>query len=265
MLDGVLERFKTRRAPRGSARCSRVFADLDAETRHLPASSTTSSRAIVARRRRGAQPLRAPEPKPAKAHWARQVRAPRGGGSRTQRSRGRAVLLLRYRSFFSAFEPLLGHELAWPDSHAFVVLRAGAAAPSRSCARSRGRRGQGLGSWRGRCQAVDSRAAARVGGGGPRWAGSSPTPACRSSPKSLGKATCCARSQGQARGTSGSFSSAGGTQGAAHRPGAELLRLGLSCASALGARRALAGTRGTTPLRARGWLRARRWASSSPA
>ena len=37
------------------------------------------------------------------------------------------VLLLRYREFFSAFEPLLGHELAWPDGHAFyVVLRAGA-------------------------------------------------------------------------------------------------------------------------------------------
>jgi V/A-type H+-transporting ATPase subunit I len=38
------------------------------------------------------------------------------------------VLLLRYREFFRAFEPLLGHELTWPDGHAFyVVVRAGAA------------------------------------------------------------------------------------------------------------------------------------------
>jgi V/A-type H+-transporting ATPase subunit I len=38
------------------------------------------------------------------------------------------VLLLRYREFFRAFEPLLGHELGWPDGHAFyVVMRVGAA------------------------------------------------------------------------------------------------------------------------------------------
>ncbi len=38
------------------------------------------------------------------------------------------VLLLRYREFFAAFEPLLGHEMTWPDGRAFyVVLRAGAA------------------------------------------------------------------------------------------------------------------------------------------
>jgi len=38
------------------------------------------------------------------------------------------LLLLRYREFFTAFESLLGHELAWADGHAFyVVLRAGAA------------------------------------------------------------------------------------------------------------------------------------------
>jgi V/A-type H+-transporting ATPase subunit I len=38
------------------------------------------------------------------------------------------VLLLRYQAFFRAFEPLLGHELTWPDGHAFyVVVRAGAA------------------------------------------------------------------------------------------------------------------------------------------
>ena len=36
-------------------------------------------------------------------------------------------MLLRYQEFFSAFEPLLARELAWPDGHAFyVVLRAGA-------------------------------------------------------------------------------------------------------------------------------------------
>ncbi len=32
------------------------------------------------------------------------------------------VLLLRYEEFFRAFEPLTGHELAWPDSHAFYLL-----------------------------------------------------------------------------------------------------------------------------------------------
>jgi V/A-type H+-transporting ATPase subunit I len=36
-------------------------------------------------------------------------------------------VLLRYQEFFTAFEPLLGSELAWPDGHAFyVVLREGA-------------------------------------------------------------------------------------------------------------------------------------------
>ncbi len=60
--------------------------------------------------------------------------------ARTQRRRAQAIasaiaaledertLLLRYREFFAAFEPMLGHEMTWPDGRAFyVVLRAGAA------------------------------------------------------------------------------------------------------------------------------------------
>lgn len=38
------------------------------------------------------------------------------------------VLLLRYREFFAAFAPLVGHEVGWPEGRSFyVVLRAGAA------------------------------------------------------------------------------------------------------------------------------------------
>lgn len=77
---------------------------------------------------RSAAPLE-PQSPPLAARLARAVRRQAERLARQLAAvEDERVLLLRYREFFTAFESLLGHELAWADGHAFyVVLRAGAA------------------------------------------------------------------------------------------------------------------------------------------
>ncbi len=70
----------------------------------------------------------APASLPRAARFARRVRRQAAKLAKQKISlEDERVMLLRYREFFSAFESLIGHELAWPDGQAFyVVLRAGA-------------------------------------------------------------------------------------------------------------------------------------------
>lgn len=137
MLDGVLELVQDLGVlhvarpdvPESESSPSPV----DAETQHLRriVDDVEQSLTLLGVEARAARPLRSPEPKslPKAAHWARRVRRRAEVAARALSDlEDERVLLLRYRAFFAAFEPLLGHELAWPDSHAFyVVLRAGAA------------------------------------------------------------------------------------------------------------------------------------------
>ncbi|MBL8917658.1 MAG: hypothetical protein JNJ54_02265 [Myxococcaceae bacterium] len=78
-----------------------------------------------------APPKHLPEPSAvASARFARRLRRKAAKLAKQRAAlEDQKVMLLRYREFFSAFESLIGHELAWPDGKAFyVVLRAGAAA-----------------------------------------------------------------------------------------------------------------------------------------
>ncbi len=79
-------------------------------------------------RRAPAGPLPEPPSPPVAARMARRVRRQAAKLTRAKTALDdERVMLLRYREFFSAFESLVGHELAWPDGQAFyVVIRAGA-------------------------------------------------------------------------------------------------------------------------------------------
>jgi V/A-type H+/Na+-transporting ATPase subunit I len=101
------------RAPR---HCRRMLADVDAALSLLSVSTVPSDLKLVddlARSARLARRVRRHAARLAKARAALE---------------DERVTLLRYREFFTAFESLIGHELAWPDGKAFyVVMRAGAA------------------------------------------------------------------------------------------------------------------------------------------
>lgn len=97
--------------------CRRMLSDVEIALRQL--GIERRSRTVVAK----------PESIIAAARLARRLRR---ASTRVTKARAaledERVMLLRYREFFSAFESLIGHELAWPDGKAFyVVLRAGSA------------------------------------------------------------------------------------------------------------------------------------------
>ncbi len=111
------------RGPRATARddeakaVARILGDVEAALRAMGAPLS-----------KGAPP-KAPVSLTRATLFARRTRrrADRLAAKRGELEDERA-LLLRYREFFVAFEPLLGRALAWPDGRAFyVILRAGAA------------------------------------------------------------------------------------------------------------------------------------------
>ena len=102
------------RAPR---HCRRMLADVDAALTLLGAAAPVRS-----------QVLSPPGDLPRAARLARRVRRQAAKLAKARAAlEDERVTLLRYREFFTAFEALIGHELAWPDGKAFyVVMRAGA-------------------------------------------------------------------------------------------------------------------------------------------
>ena len=106
-------------------------APVDREVRHLRRILDDAEAALALLGAR-ASSLKSPPRVPDLPHAARLARHTRRSAERLARVASaledERVLLLRYREFFAAFEPLLGHEVGWPDGHTFyVVLRAGAA------------------------------------------------------------------------------------------------------------------------------------------
>lgn len=103
------------RAPR---HCRRMLADVDAALSVL----SVSSHPVPA-------DLKPIDDLPRSARLARRVRRQAAMLAKARAAlEDERVTLLRYREFFTAFESLIGHELAWPDGKAFyVVMRAGTA------------------------------------------------------------------------------------------------------------------------------------------
>lgn len=102
------------KAPR---HCRRMLTDVDAALSLLAVPAAPSSSA-----------LSAPQSLPRSARLVRRVRRQAAAIAKARTAlEDERVTLLRYREFFTAFESLIGHELAWPDGKAFyVVMRAGA-------------------------------------------------------------------------------------------------------------------------------------------
>jgi len=95
-----------------------VLVDVDAAVRALEGSSATAQSVSP----------RAPASPARSALRAGRVRREAERVERALSSLAdERALLVRYEAFFHAFESLLGHELAWPEAHAFyVIVRAGA-------------------------------------------------------------------------------------------------------------------------------------------
>lgn len=111
--------FRAPPVDRDAERLRRVLGDVDAALRALDGDAAGAPRWPAA-----AEPASLPR---AALHAGRVRRQ----AERLARTAGaladERVLLKRYEEFFHAFESLLGHELSWPDGHAFyVVVREGA-------------------------------------------------------------------------------------------------------------------------------------------
>lgn len=101
---------------RAARHCRRLLDDVEA------------AQSLLGISRHVRPPAAAPRSVPAAARFARRTRREASKLARAKAAlEDEKVMLLRYREFFSAFESLIGHELAWPDGQAFyVVMRAGA-------------------------------------------------------------------------------------------------------------------------------------------